>query len=745
MPATTRLEVRRWRHGWASMSVERSPTWSSTTRRPAEVTVGKGSTTPGTAVEGVLACRHAALTATLAASRASSCTARPSASTRCSSARERWWACSPRAASATCWRSGAGSATPCTTLLWTPPPPLVPRRLRLPVTRAHPRRRQRRHAARPGRRPRGGRGLRRARASSRVAIVFINAYANPAHELAAPERSCASRLRRARSRSRIEVSGEYREYERTSTTVIDAYVRPRSSPRYLRRLESDLRRSRVRRRVPDHPLRRRLRWPSRRPRSGRSRRSCPARSPAPSGAAELCRDARPRPGDHRRRRRHELRHLPDRRRPAADQVRGQGRRACRCRRRGSTCARSAPAAARSPTSTRAGCCVVGPRSAGADARAGLLRPRRHRADGHRRRGGARACSASGELAGGVRARHRRGARGARAARRGGSVSTPTRPARGVMTIVSATMADAIRDGHDRAGPGPARGDADRLRRRRPAVRRRCSRASWTSARSSSRSTPATSPPGACSAQDLTQSAARDLDPPLDDEGLDERRTRSRELFERLQARGTPPGGARRRRARRRSTCATSARSTRSRSRPETVDGRIADRRSGRPRRFEDDTSARSGTRSTRRSRSSRCAPRSARRCRASTAETAGGGPRPATAASERSSLLVHAQDGRCRSGSSSARPRSPATSSTGPRSSSRRRRRPTSTPASGAVARAGVLLRHATASEEPLTVHARDSSRTGPASAAPAIGVRRRRPGHRPRSSATAWTRRPSR
>ena len=37
-----------------------------------------------------------------------------------------------------------------------------------------------------------------------------------------------------------QVSGEYREYERTCTTVIDAYVRPRMAT-YLRRLEEKLR------------------------------------------------------------------------------------------------------------------------------------------------------------------------------------------------------------------------------------------------------------------------------------------------------------------------------------------------------------------------------------------------------------------------------------------------------------------------------------------------------------------------
>src|SRR5689334_11421473 len=67
----------------------------------------------------------------------------------------------------------------------------------------------------------------------------MNAYANPAHELEA-ERL----LRDAGFTGDISlshrVSGEYREYERTCTTVIDAFVRRRLGP-YLGRLEGRLR------------------------------------------------------------------------------------------------------------------------------------------------------------------------------------------------------------------------------------------------------------------------------------------------------------------------------------------------------------------------------------------------------------------------------------------------------------------------------------------------------------------------
>lgn len=72
-----------------------------------------------------------------------------------------------------------------------------------------------------------------------VAIVFINSHANPDHELRA-ERI----LRESGFNGDISIShrvtGEYREYERTSTTVIDAYVRPRLS-RYLASLTKSLR------------------------------------------------------------------------------------------------------------------------------------------------------------------------------------------------------------------------------------------------------------------------------------------------------------------------------------------------------------------------------------------------------------------------------------------------------------------------------------------------------------------------
>lgn len=122
-------------------------------------------------------------------------------------------------------------------LFWKAPDPLVPRRLRLPV---------------------GGRiradgavetplaeedvlqalELFASEGVDSIAVAFVNAYANPAHELATEEilRSGGFDGEIALSH---RVSGEYREYERTCTTVVDAFVRRRMSA-YLTRLQDGL-------------------------------------------------------------------------------------------------------------------------------------------------------------------------------------------------------------------------------------------------------------------------------------------------------------------------------------------------------------------------------------------------------------------------------------------------------------------------------------------------------------------------
>jgi N-methylhydantoinase A len=71
-----------------------------------------------------------------------------------------------------------------------------------------------------------------------VAIGFLHSYANPGHERAAAA-ILADRLPEARLSLSSDVSPEIREYERFSTTVANAYVRPVMDA-YLRRLEGKL-------------------------------------------------------------------------------------------------------------------------------------------------------------------------------------------------------------------------------------------------------------------------------------------------------------------------------------------------------------------------------------------------------------------------------------------------------------------------------------------------------------------------
>ena len=122
-------------------------------------------------------------------------------------------------------------------LFWAPPAPLVPRRLRLEVT-------ERVGADGSAVVPLAREDVRAAAARlaeeeiESLAIVFLHSYANPEHELQA-----LSDLREAGFEGDVSLShaasGEYREYERTCTTVIDAYVR-REVSTYLRRLDDGL-------------------------------------------------------------------------------------------------------------------------------------------------------------------------------------------------------------------------------------------------------------------------------------------------------------------------------------------------------------------------------------------------------------------------------------------------------------------------------------------------------------------------
>lgn len=122
-------------------------------------------------------------------------------------------------------------------LFASPPQPLVPRHLRLPVN-------ERVRADGEVIKPLQAQDIVTALESfnnkgvTSIAVSFMNAYANPSHELEA-ERL----LRKAGFTGEISlshrVSGEYRDYERTSTTVIDAFVRARMS-NYLEFIKDSL-------------------------------------------------------------------------------------------------------------------------------------------------------------------------------------------------------------------------------------------------------------------------------------------------------------------------------------------------------------------------------------------------------------------------------------------------------------------------------------------------------------------------
>jgi len=118
------------------------------------------------------------------------------------------------------------------------PPVLVPRSLRLPVS-------ERMDSGGRVLRPLNADSVRRALDTFRaadvtsVAICLLNSYRNDTNE-----RACAELVHEAWPEVWVSVSADIApvigEYERTSTTVLNAYVTPRVVP-YLRQLEADLR------------------------------------------------------------------------------------------------------------------------------------------------------------------------------------------------------------------------------------------------------------------------------------------------------------------------------------------------------------------------------------------------------------------------------------------------------------------------------------------------------------------------
>ena len=117
------------------------------------------------------------------------------------------------------------------------PEPLVPRRLRLEVAeRVGPDGAVRRPLDREGLLLRADE-LAAAGAAS-IAVVFLHAYANPAHEAEAV-RLVGERHPEIFTTASHEVAPEIREYERASTTVANAYVKPLAH-RYLARMAGEL-------------------------------------------------------------------------------------------------------------------------------------------------------------------------------------------------------------------------------------------------------------------------------------------------------------------------------------------------------------------------------------------------------------------------------------------------------------------------------------------------------------------------
>ena len=229
-----------------------------------------------------------------------------------------------------------------------------------------------------------------------VAVCFLHSYANAAHEQRASQRGCSERFPALRVSASSVVFPFAREYQRWTTTCLNAYVQPLVD-RYIGRLERGLAVRRLQRALPDHELERRHADPG----DGaalpgaaariRPRRRCAdvgASQPLARHAADRCRSTwaarRPRAAwsattaplkryELEVARVHEFKRgsgLPVKI-PVIDMIEiGAG---------GGSIA----------DIDERGVLRVGPRSAGADPGPGLLRARRHRADADRRQPRAR--------------------------------------------------------------------------------------------------------------------------------------------------------------------------------------------------------------------------------------------------------------------------------------------------------------------------------------------------------------------
>ena len=239
-----------------------------------------------------------------------------------------------------------------------------------------------------------------------IAVCLLFAFSDPSHE-----RRIATALRQALPEVHVSASHEvlpaFREYERFSTTVIDAYLSPLLG-RYLTSLAGACHE----RGLPEPVVMRSSGGTAEAAEAARAGAWSVLSGPAGGavGAALLAQGGGHPRRDRARHGRHVLRRLRGRRRrgapnrlprdrwppdPAADGRRAHGRR----RRRLDRLAGLGRGASRRPTLGRG------------RARARLLRPRRHRADGHRRQPAARLPLA--RLA--ARRRRRPGSRSPRAA------------------------------------------------------------------------------------------------------------------------------------------------------------------------------------------------------------------------------------------------------------------------------------------------------------------------------------------
>ena len=129
-----------------------------------------------------------------------------------------------RRASATCSSCGALRMPHMYDLFWRKPPPLVARRLRFEVDERDERRR---HGAAAARRRRGA-GARGAAARDSASSRSPSACCTRTASRRTSERSarsCARSCRTSPSRSRARSCASSSEYERTATTVVNAYVR----------------------------------------------------------------------------------------------------------------------------------------------------------------------------------------------------------------------------------------------------------------------------------------------------------------------------------------------------------------------------------------------------------------------------------------------------------------------------------------------------------------------------------------